>query len=55
MNAEHRDVVGAFHELHRCGPPWVHLDGVRDAIAGNEIDAVDADDAELFRHNSGKG
>jgi hypothetical protein len=42
-------------QFHRCRPPRVYLDGVRDAIAGDEVDAIDADEVELLRHNSSEG
>src|SRR5207247_4601494 len=33
---EHRETVDALHELHRRGPPGVHLDDVRNPSAGDE-------------------
>ena len=40
--------VGALHELHGRGPARVYFDRVRDAGASDEVDAVDADEAELL-------
>ena len=54
VRAEHRETVGALHQLHRRGPARVHFDRVRNAVARDEVDAVDADEAELLGHRAGE-
>src|SRR4029434_200182 len=52
VHAEHRNFMRAFHELHRRTPARIHFDRVRQAVSGHEIDAVDADEIELFNQRS---
>src|SRR5262245_4227742 len=52
VHAEYRNFVRAFHELHRRTPARIHFDRVRLALSGHEIDAIDADEIELFNHRS---
>src|SRR5438093_9967455 len=53
VRGKYRDAVRALHELHGRAPPRVHLDGVRACVAGDEVDAVYADEAELFADGAG--
>ena len=54
VRAKYRETIGALDELHRRRPARVDFDGVRNAIAGDEVDAVDADDAELLGDGAGE-
>src|SRR5215471_10211474 len=47
MGAKYRNPVRSFDELHRGGPTWVDLDRDSDVVAGDEVDAVDADEIEF--------
>src|SRR5262245_29516019 len=54
VRTEHRQAVRALDELHRGAPPRVDLGRVRDAVANDEVDAIDADEAELFSNPGGE-
>jgi hypothetical protein len=50
VHSEHRQTVRTFGELHGRGPTRVDLDRKSCTVASDEVDAVDADQAELTRH-----
>ncbi len=49
MGAKDRNPIRAFDEFHRRGPARVHFDGIRDAIAGDDVHAVHARQNECVR------
>ena len=48
--AKHRHAIRPFDEFHRRGPPRIDLDCIRNAVADDEVDAVEADERELGGH-----
>jgi hypothetical protein len=54
MRAEYGEAVGALDELHGRAPARIDLDDVGNCVARNEVDAVDADEAERIGRRAGK-
>ena len=54
VRVEDRDTVGTLDELHRRAPARVDFDRVRNAVADDEVDAVDADEAEFLGRPPGQ-
>src|SRR5438876_4716369 len=54
MRAEDGQAVAAFDELHRRAPARIHLNRMRDAVPHDQVDAVDADEAERLAHTAGQ-
>ena len=50
VRVEDREPVRTLHELHRRAPARVDFNRVRNPVANDEVDAVDADETELLGH-----
>ena len=50
VRLEDREPVGALDELHRRAPARVDFDRLRNPVASDEVDAVDADETEFIDH-----
>ena len=54
MHAEHGYAVEPLDQLHRRTPPRIDFNRVGNAVADDEVDAVEADETERLGHERGK-
>src|SRR4051812_25186905 len=54
MYLEHRKTVETLDQLHGCRVAWVDLDRMGNAVAGDEIEPIQAHQPEFGGHTGGK-
>ncbi len=50
VHLEDGNTLSSFYQLHRSAVAGIHLEGIGDSVAGDEINAVEAYEPELPRH-----